>query len=414
MPYTTVKEAIAEIKSGKMIILTDSGERENEGDFVMAAEYVTPAAINFMARYGRGLICAPLTQTWAARLGLKPMCIDSSDPLGTAFTISIDHKDADTGISAFERALTLKKLSDPDAAASDFRQPGHCFPLIARSGGTLERNGHTEATVDLMKLAGCSPVGVICEILATNGRMARQKTLEAISGKYNLKILRIQTLIDFIKQKNPISLDHAPITLPTVHGLFNLYAFPEYSDKEPHLALVYSQTGKNSQIPLVRVHSECLTGDVFNSARCDCGYQLDKALAKISESGSGILIYLRQEGRGIGLIEKLKAYKLQDEGFDTVEANLKLGLAPDLRDYTPAVNILKKLGFIKISLLTNNPDKINCLSINGIEITRRIPLESEPNIYNYHYLETKKNRMGHLLKEIIAPADEKLEEKKSL
>lgn len=392
----TVEEAIQALKEGKIIIVVDDQDRENEGDFVALAEHVTPEIINFMAKEGRGLICTPLTKEYAERLQLGEMVARNTDDYGTNFTISIDYKDTHTGISAFERSLTIQKIIDKTTTASDFNRPGHVFPLIAKDAGVLERQGHTEAAIDLARLAGSEPVSIICEIMNEDGTMARQKDLEIIAEKHNMPMVSIQQLIHYRKRFDKLITREAEIHMPTAHGDFKLVAYTEkYSGKE-HVALYKGELSPDKPT-LVRVHSECLTGDAFGSKRCDCGPQLEKALEEIEKAGHGVLVYMRQEGRGIGLVNKMKAYKLQEEGYDTVEANHQLGFPDDLRDYAVSVQILRDLGVGKIHLLTNNPRKMESMKEYGLELVDRKPIEIPPNESNIDYLKTKVEKLDHLL-----------------
>ena len=394
--YTTAEKAIEELKKGKAIIVVDDEDRENEGDFVVLGEFATPEMINFMATEGRGLICVPVDEEKAIQLDLKLMTDDNTDSYGTAFTISIDHADVHTGISAFERSETVLKMLGNDVKPAGFRRPGHIFPLIAKTGGVLKRAGHTEAAVDLAQLAGAEPVGVICEIMNVDGTMARGAQLQELAQRFDLVILTIQELIAYRRKNDKLVERIVDVQLPTDFGLFKAVTYVEKLTGHEHIALVKGDI-EGAENVLVRVHSECLTGDVFSSTRCDCGSQLHAALAQIEEAGTGVLLYMRQEGRGIGLVNKMKAYKLQEEGYDTVEANEKLGFADDLRDYGIGEQILQDLGLTSIHLLTNNPRKIAGLAGHGLEITERIQIEMLVKDENKTYMETKKNKLGHLL-----------------
>ena len=394
--FGTVEQAIEELQKGKAIIVVDDESRENEGDFVALADFGTPDMINFMATEGRGLICVPVDQRLADHLDLAPMATTNTDAHGTAFTVSIDHASCHTGISAFERSETIMQMLHPDSIASDFRRPGHIFPLVAKSSGVLERPGHTEAAVDLARLAGASPAGVICEIMNNDGTMARGKELANIAEQHDLVILTIEQLIAFRKRNEKLIDRVVDIHLPTQYGDFTAITYVEKLTGREHIAFVKGHL-KELAPPLVRIHSECLTGDVFGSCRCDCGPQLHAALAQIEEAGAGILIYMRQEGRGIGLVNKMKAYKLQEQGYDTVEANARLGFGDDLREYFISAQILNDLGCNRIQLLTNNPRKVEGLSEHGITIEDRIPIELPVKDDNRFYMETKKTKLGHLL-----------------
>lgn len=397
--FNTVEDAIKDIKKGKIIIVVDNPNRENEGDLLMAAEKVTGEAINFMAKYGRGLICMPVEEKILKDLKIGPMVEKNTDNHETAFTVAIDHLDTTTGISAFERALTIQKVLDKSSKPDDFRRPGHVFPLIAKKGGVLERNGHTEAAVDLPKLAGLKGAGVICEIMKDDGTMARTPDLIKFANEHNLKIITIKDLIEYRRKmdEKEILVERVVETkMPTRYGDFKMFGFINKLNGEHHVALVKGEINEKNEV-LTRVHSECLTGDALGSKRCDCGEQYDAAMKRIAEEGCGILLYMRQEGRGIGLINKLKAYSIQDKGFDTVEANEMLGFPADMRSYDVAAAILKDLGVSKVNLMTNNPRKIDGLESYGIEIVNRVPIQMNHNEKNEFYLQTKKEKLGHML-----------------
>jgi 3,4-dihydroxy 2-butanone 4-phosphate synthase/GTP cyclohydrolase II len=398
MQFSSIETALDEIREGKMVVVVDDEDRENEGDLLMAAEKVTPEAINFMATYGRGLICVPLTKERIIALQLEQMVSQNTDPHGTAFTVSVDGETTTTGISAHERALTVKILSDPASKPGNLRRPGHIFPLQAREGGVLVRAGHTEGAVDLARLAGLKPAGVICEIMNEDGSMARVPDLLKFAKKHNLKIVTIQDLISHRRKKEKLIEMVESINLPTDFGNFQAKGYRSILDDKEHLALVMGQIDDGQPV-LVRVHSECLTGDVFHSHRCDCGDQLEAALEQIGREGRGVLLYMRQEGRGIGLFNKLKAYKLQEQGQDTVEANIALGFPADLRDYGVGAQILVDLGIKDVHLMTNNPRKIVGLEGYGLRVSKRIPIEIPSRPENKRYLNTKKIKLGHYLTE---------------
>lgn len=398
MPLKKVKEAIEDIRNGKMVILVDDEDRENEGDLVMAAELVTPEAINFMAKYGRGLICLTLTEEKADQLQLPLMVRENSSPFGTAFTVSIEaRRGVTTGISAHDRAITIRTAIADEARPEDLVRPGHVFPLRARKGGVLVRVGQTEGSVDLAKLARLKPAGVICEIMNEDGNMARMPDLERFSEEHNLKIITIADLVEYRMQTERLVHRAAETVLPTYYGGdFKAVAYTNDVDFHEHLALVKGEWEPDEPI-LVRVHSECLTGDVFGSGRCDCGEQLHNAMGMIDAAGKGVILYMHQEGRGIGLVNKLRAYALQDQGKDTVEANIELGFKADLRDYGIGAQMLSDLGVRKIRLLTNNPKKVKGLEGYGLSIVERVSIETVPHENNIEYLRTKKKKMGHLL-----------------
>jgi 3,4-dihydroxy 2-butanone 4-phosphate synthase/GTP cyclohydrolase II len=398
MPITAIKEAIGDIKKGKMIILVDDEDRENEGDLCMAAEHITPEAINFMAKYGRGLICLSLNDEFAEKLDLPLMVRDNRSRFGTAFTVSIEaRRGVTTGISAADRATTIRTAVADDTTAADLVSPGHVFPIRARKGGVLVRTGQTEGSVDLARLAGLKPAGVICEIMKDDGTMARMPDLEIFAKEHDLKIVTIADLINFRLKTERLVRKAATATLPTRYGgEFKIIVYENDVDSMKHIALVKGDIQPEDEV-LVRVHSECLTGDTFGSERCDCGDQLHAAMKMVEEEGKGVIVYMHQEGRGIGLVNKIRAYELQENGRDTVEANIELGFKEDLRDYGIGAQILVDLGVRKMRLMTNNPKKIVGLQAYGLSVTGRVPIEIEPTECSIHYLETKKKKMGHIL-----------------
>jgi 3,4-dihydroxy 2-butanone 4-phosphate synthase/GTP cyclohydrolase II len=395
--FDSIEDVIADLRAGKMVIVVDDADRENEGDLIMAAEKVTPAAVNFMARFGRGLICVPTTGERLKQLGVEEMVSRNRESFKTDFQVSVDaSKGISTGISAADRARTIQVMANPTAVPEDLVQPGHVFPLRAKPGGVLQRAGHTEAAVDLVKFAGCRSIGVICEIMSDSGDMARLPELLRFARKHKLKICTIEALIKFRRAKERLVERVESIQLPTDYGTFQLFLYRSTLDNQNHLALVKGEVAGKKNV-LVRVHSECLTGDVFGSHRCDCGPQLHQAMKQIAEEGQGVIVYMRQEGRGIGLAPKIQAYKLQENGLDTVDANLKLGYPMDLREYGLGAQILVDLGLKTIRLLTNNPKKIVGLEGYGLEIVEQVPIRIKANPHNKRYLETKRTRLGHLI-----------------
>ncbi len=396
--FASITEAIQEIREGRMLIVVDDEERENEGDFIMSAEKVTPESINFMTKYGRGMICLPLTLERANMLELNPMVTDNTALHGTSFTVTIDAvKGTTTGISAHDRATTINQVVEPDARPEDFARPGHIFPLIAKDGGVLRRAGHTEAVVDLSRLAGHAPAGVLCEIMDDDGQMARLPKLEKMAKQFGLKLITIEDLIEYRRRTEKLVNKVTETPLPTRFGDFMLNLYETTVDDVHHIALVKGSVEDEKDV-LVRVHSSCVTGDVFHSLRCDCGEQMERAIEMICREGKGVFLYMNQEGRGIGLANKLKAYSLQDQGLDTVEANERLGFSADLRDYGIGAQILSDLGLTSIRILTNNPKKVIGLEGYGLTISDQVPLSIEPNVYNVKYLDTKRVKMGHKIR----------------
>ena len=397
--YNTVEEALEALRAGKLILCTDDPDRENEGDLICAAEHATTENVNFMATHAKGLICTPMSVDFAHRLNLPQMVSENTDNHCTAFTVSIDHVNTTTGISAEERGYTCRMLTDPETQPNDLRRPGHVFPLVARHGGVLVRNGHTEATVDLMRLAGLKEVGLCCEVMREDGTMMRAPELQKMSEEYDICFITIKDLQDYIRRYEKHMNCVANAKLPTVYGEFRIKGYVNDITGEHHVALVCGDIRDGEDV-LCRVHSECLTGDVFGSARCDCGDQLHTAMKMVQEEGRGVILYMRQEGRGIGLINKLKAYELQEHGRDTVEANVELGFEPDLREYWSGAQMLQDLGVKSIRLMPNNPSKIYGLEGFDFKITQRVPIEIQPGKYDEFYLRTKQDKMGHVFEQI--------------
>ncbi len=399
IPFNTIEEAAADLRDGKLIIIVDDEDRENEGDLVGAAQFATPENVNFMVKEARGILCTPMLESDLERLDLKAMVEHNTDNHQTAFTVTVDHINTTTGVSPFERSETILKLLDKNSKSFDFRRPGHVFPLAYKEGGVLVRTGHTEASIDMCRIAGLEEASIICEITNDDGTMARMDDLLAFSQKHGLKIISVADLVAYRKLHDTLTCLGAKANLPSDYGDFQIYAFTNIVDQKEHLAIVKGDVSNKENI-LIRTHSECLTGDIFGSQRCDCGEQLHAALRRIEEEGEGVLLYMRQEGRGIGLINKLKAYNLQDKGFDTVEANEQLGFPADMREYSLSAQMLRYLKVKSVRLLTNNPSKTEDLKHWGVPVTKRVPIVVKANKFNEKYLTTKVNKMGHMLKDI--------------